>query len=183
MIGTDAVARHFSVTKFGSIAKYVLHHNPSRRCADHTYKGTLNDSIINFREVLPEAEIKAAFKEGEKGDLYIVLGSSLRVSPANCVPLQVHHRGEKVVVCRYVHVCVWERATHGEYITQLHLLSSITGMLEPAGPRLFLVLPQILFFLSFFRAGFIWWAIFRENLQPAGTSLLCGWMYKAAHLP
>lgn len=85
-----------------SEARGVFNHATSRRCDDPSCRGVLNDSIINFGESLPRAEIEAAFRESEEGDLCIVLGSSLRVSPANQVPLTVHRRGQKVVICKYV---------------------------------------------------------------------------------
>ena len=58
------------------------------------------DSIINFGEALPEQELTNALKQGELADLCIVLGSSLRVQPASRVPLNVHKRGGKVVICK-----------------------------------------------------------------------------------
>lgn len=83
-----------------SEAKGAFNHATSRRCEDPNCRGVLNDSIINFGESLPVEEIQTAFKQSEEADLCIVLGSSLRVSPANQVPLNIHRRGQKVVICK-----------------------------------------------------------------------------------
>lgn len=58
------------------------------------------DSIINFGEPLPPQEIDNGFKQGDTADLCIVLGSSLRVQPACHIPMKVHKRGGKVVICK-----------------------------------------------------------------------------------
>lgn len=81
-------------------AKMPFDHTTSRHCADPTCGQALRDSIINFGEPLPEEEIKNAFHHGDVADFCIALGSSLRVSPANQVPLSVYGRGGKVVICK-----------------------------------------------------------------------------------
>lgn len=58
------------------------------------------DSIINFGEALPEEELTKAFDQAEKADLCLALGSSLRVQPANHIPLKVQKRGGRVVICK-----------------------------------------------------------------------------------
>ena len=87
----------------------MFDHTTSRHCADPACGGVLTDSIINFGEPLPQAELKNALHQGEVADLCIVLGSSLRVSPANQVPLSVHKRGHKVVICKYVSSVIYRR--------------------------------------------------------------------------
>lgn len=61
-------------------------HKTTRKCDDPTCKGQLHDSIINFGENLPEKELNDGFKHSEIADLHIVLGSSLRVTPAADMP-------------------------------------------------------------------------------------------------
>jgi len=46
----------------------------------------LVDSIINFGESLPERELHEGFENSEKADLCLVMGSSLRVTPAANMP-------------------------------------------------------------------------------------------------
>jgi NAD-dependent SIR2 family protein deacetylase len=80
-------------------ALHVFDHTTSRQCDDPQCRGELDDSIINFGENLPEGELKKAFIHAKMADLCIVLGSSLRVSPANQVPEIVLARGGRVVLC------------------------------------------------------------------------------------
>ena len=67
-------------------ANKVHNHKTGRRCDDPGCRGALYDSIINFGENLPEKELNAGFENSEKADLCLVLGSSLRVTPAADMP-------------------------------------------------------------------------------------------------
>lgn len=58
----------------------------------------LKDSIIHFKENLPMQALEAGFDHAEKSELMIVLGSSLRVSPACEMPKVAKQRGAKLVV-------------------------------------------------------------------------------------
>jgi len=69
-----------------------MKHVTGRRCVD--CKGILKDTIINFGENLPQKELKRADKHSKKADLSLVLGTSLRVTPAADLPM----KSQKVVV-------------------------------------------------------------------------------------
>jgi NAD-dependent deacetylase len=60
--------------------------------------GILRPSIILFGEALPEEAFQFAFEESRKADLFIVLGSSLTVTPANQFPLIAKENGAKLVI-------------------------------------------------------------------------------------
>ncbi|MBP1970194.1 NAD-dependent deacetylase [Virgibacillus natechei] len=60
--------------------------------------GILRPSIILFGESLPEDAFQFAHKESVKADLFIVLGSSLSVTPANHFPLIAKENGAKLVI-------------------------------------------------------------------------------------
>ncbi len=60
--------------------------------------GKLRPSVVLFGEMLPEAALLKATQETEKADLFIVLGSSLSVSPANHFPLMAKSHGAKLVI-------------------------------------------------------------------------------------
>ncbi|TWT07919.1 NAD-dependent protein deacylase [Planococcus sp. CPCC 101016] len=60
--------------------------------------GTLRPSIVLFGEMLPEQPFEMAFDEASRADLFIVLGSSLSVSPANQFPLIAKEHGAKLVI-------------------------------------------------------------------------------------
>ncbi len=60
--------------------------------------GMLRPSIILFGESLPEVAFNMAFEEAQKAELFIVLGSSLSVSPANQFPLIAKESGAKLVI-------------------------------------------------------------------------------------
>lgn len=60
--------------------------------------GKLRPSVILFGESLPEEPFMKAAEESEKADLFIVLGSSLTVTPANQFPLIAKESGAKLVI-------------------------------------------------------------------------------------
>lgn len=60
--------------------------------------GILRPSIVLFGESLPEKAFQFALEEAEKAELFIVLGSSLTVTPANQFPLIAKKTGAKLVI-------------------------------------------------------------------------------------
>lgn len=54
--------------------------------------------IVLFGEPLPMNAIHQAKVEAKKADLFIVLGSSLEVSPANVFPMEAKRNGAKLVI-------------------------------------------------------------------------------------
>lgn len=60
--------------------------------------GKLRPSVILFGESLPQEPFMKAAEESEKADLFIVLGSSLTVTPANQFPLIAKESGAKLVI-------------------------------------------------------------------------------------
>jgi len=58
----------------------------------------LHDSIINFGENLPEEELENGFLQCGKADVCLVLGSSLRVTPAADMPRKTMTKGGKLVI-------------------------------------------------------------------------------------
>ncbi|CAF0742936.1 unnamed protein product [Didymodactylos carnosus] len=76
----------------------VHDHNTGRICTNSKCNGSLLDSIINFGESLPNQELTAGFEHANKADLCLVLGSSLRVTPAANIPEEVAIKGQKLVI-------------------------------------------------------------------------------------
>lgn len=60
--------------------------------------GTIRPGIVLFGEQLPQDAFTKAEAEANKADLFIVLGSSLTVSPANMFPLVAKESGAKLVI-------------------------------------------------------------------------------------
>lgn len=63
-----------------------------------TCGGLLRPSVVLFGEMLPEAPFEAALQEAERADVFIVLGSSLSVSPANQFPLIAKENGARLII-------------------------------------------------------------------------------------
>jgi NAD-dependent deacetylase len=60
--------------------------------------GFIRPSVILFGEMLPEKALIQANLETKKAELFIVLGSTLSVSPANYFPLEAKENGAKLVI-------------------------------------------------------------------------------------
>jgi len=63
--------------------------------------GVLRPSVVLFGEMLPQDVFMLAEQEAEKADLFIVLGSSLQVSPANQFPLIAKESGAMLVIVNH----------------------------------------------------------------------------------
>ncbi|WP_121604074.1 NAD-dependent protein deacylase [Virgibacillus sp. Bac332] len=63
--------------------------------------GILRPSIVLFGETLPAQAFQAALSESEKADLFMVLGSSLSVTPANQFPLIAKEGGARLVIINH----------------------------------------------------------------------------------
>ena len=79
-------------------AQTVHDHKTGRKWDDPECGGILQDTIINFGEGLPEEELNNAFNHAEWADLWLAMGSSLRVTPAADVPKTVFDNGGKLVI-------------------------------------------------------------------------------------
>jgi len=77
-------------------AEGVHEHDTGRKCEN--CGGMLYDTIINFGESLPEAEIQNGFEHSKQADLCLVLGSSLRVTPAANMPKETYKNKGKLVI-------------------------------------------------------------------------------------
>lgn len=66
-----------------------------QRC---TCGGELVRSVVDFGESLPERDLMRSFEHSRKSDLFIVLGSSLVVTPAADMPKEALKAGAKLVI-------------------------------------------------------------------------------------
>ncbi|WP_051541083.1 NAD-dependent deacylase [Caldalkalibacillus mannanilyticus] len=61
-------------------------------------QGFLRPSVVLFGESLDAEVIHHAFEEARKAELFIVMGSSLQVSPANMLPMEALNEGAVLVI-------------------------------------------------------------------------------------
>jgi len=61
--------------------------------------GRLRPGVVLFGENLPVNVLEASFKASEESNVFIVLGSSLQVSPANQMPGAAKRNGAYVAIC------------------------------------------------------------------------------------
>jgi len=60
--------------------------------------GILAPSVVNFGQSLPERDLMLSFEHSRKSDLFIVVGSSLVVTPAADMPKEALRSGAKLVI-------------------------------------------------------------------------------------
>ncbi len=60
--------------------------------------GALAPSVVNFGQALPEKDLRLSFEHSRKSDLFVVLGSSLVVTPAASMPEEALKSGGKLVI-------------------------------------------------------------------------------------
>ncbi len=72
-----------------------------RTCDNPKCKGPLRDCLLDWDDELPEKELRKAEQQSKKADLILCLGTSLRVQPANKLPLNVLHNDGSLVISLY----------------------------------------------------------------------------------
>jgi len=60
--------------------------------------GALTSSVVNFGQSLPERDLMLSFEHSRKSDLFVVVGSSLVVTPAADMPEEALRSGAKLVI-------------------------------------------------------------------------------------
>jgi NAD-dependent deacetylase len=60
--------------------------------------GSLKSSVVGFGDSLPTKDLTESFEHARGCDLFIVIGSSLVVTPAATVPVVAHEAGAKLVI-------------------------------------------------------------------------------------
>ena len=60
--------------------------------------GLIRPNVVLFGELLPKRAVARCERETSKADLFIVLGSSLQVYPANSFPMEAKNNGAKLII-------------------------------------------------------------------------------------
>jgi NAD-dependent SIR2 family protein deacetylase len=58
----------------------------------------LTSSVVNFGQSLPERDLMLSFEHSRRSDLFVVVGSSLVVTPAADMPEEALRFGAKLVI-------------------------------------------------------------------------------------
>ena len=88
---------HGNITKL-SCRKCGKLFSRSERSTHCVCGGELVKSVVDFGEPLPEKELRLSFEHSRKSDLFLVVGSSLVVSPASEMPREAVLSGAKLVI-------------------------------------------------------------------------------------
>lgn len=81
-------------------------------------------SVINFGDNLPTADFEAAWEHSEKADVYLVIGSTLLVTPASDLPAAALDRGAALIILNLGETPLDGRAT-------LHIKGKAGEILPP----------------------------------------------------
>lgn len=126
--------RDFRALSSGS--KSLKDHRTGRKCA--ICGGALLDTIINFGEDLPEHAFDLALTHAKRADLCLVLGSSLRVTPADSIPYLVgKKKGSKLAICNL-------QATPQDDIASLRVHAKVDDIMIRVMQKLDLTIPPFI---------------------------------------
>ena len=91
--------------------------------------GKLVSSVVNFGQPMPQKELADSYRHSENCDLFIVVGSSLVVTPAADMPRVALESGSRLVIIN-------QGETPLDRFTQLRFEEGIGEVLPPAVARL-----------------------------------------------
>jgi NAD-dependent deacetylase len=91
--------------------------------------GRLVSSVVNFGDPLPQKDLEESFRHSSYCDLFIVVGSSLVVSPANEIPKIALRSGARLVIIN-------QEETPMDRICHLRFEEKIGEVLPPAVDKL-----------------------------------------------
>ena len=91
--------------------------------------GRLTGSTVNFGQPLPERDLRLAFDHSRKSNLFVVVGSSLVVTPAALMPEEAINTGAKLVIIN-------QGKTPFDQYAQIRFFEKIGDVLPPAVKRL-----------------------------------------------
>jgi len=91
--------------------------------------GELVSSVVNFGQSLPVKDLEASYRHSQRCDLFIVVGSSLVVTPAADMPVVAYEGGARLVIIN-------QGETPLDGIAHLRFQERIGDVLLPAVPRL-----------------------------------------------
>ena len=91
--------------------------------------GRLVSSVVDFGDSLPQKELQSSFRHSEQCDLFVVVGSSLVVSPANEMPRVAVESGARLVIIN-------KGETPLDNLCHLRFDENIGEVLPPAVQRL-----------------------------------------------
>ena len=91
--------------------------------------GELVKSVVDFGEPLPEKDLRLSFEHSKKSDLFVVVGSSLVVTPAADMPREAILSGAKLVIIN-------QGETPFDHLVSLRFHQSIGDVLPKAVKKL-----------------------------------------------
>lgn len=97
--------------------------------------GSLVSSTVDFGQPLPEEDLRRAFEHSRKADLFLVVGSSLVVTPAADMPAEALRAGAKLVIIN-------QGKTPFDRYATLRIFDPIGAVLTKAVERLKVLMEQ-----------------------------------------
>lgn len=91
--------------------------------------GELVKSVVDFGEPLPEKDLRLSYEHSTKSDLFVVVGSSLVVTPAADMPREAILSGAKLVIIN-------QGETPFDHLVSLRFYESIEDVLPKAVKKL-----------------------------------------------
>ena len=112
--------------KTNSLIKLFEESNKIPRC--HC-GGLIKPNVIFFGEMLPHNTLTQSYSYAGQSDLFIILGSSLLVTPAALLPYKAKEGGAKIVIINF-------QATPFDIYADIVINDKISKILEEAGGKL-----------------------------------------------
>jgi NAD+-dependent protein deacetylase SIR2 len=111
------------------VRKDPVSHKTGRLCNEKNCKGELLGTTVAFGESLPEKELSKGVKHSEICDLSLVLGTSMRVTPACELPV-LNENGKLILVNLQITPCKDFKEKLTKKLTILHTFVVLANLMK-----------------------------------------------------
>ena len=111
----------WDVEKWGNGYRKSSVHPNQPKCPE--CNGRIISSVVNFGDPMPKNELETSFYHSSRSDVFMVVGSSLVVTPAALLPKEAKNNGSKLIIIN-------EMETPYDYIADLRFFENASEILK-----------------------------------------------------
>ena len=123
----------WDINKWGNGYRKSPVHPNQPKCPECA--GRIISSVVNFGDPMPKNELETSFYHSSMADVFVVVGSSLAVTPAALLPKEAKNHGSKLIIIN-------QMETSYDYIADLRFFENASEILKEILKNINVILEQ-----------------------------------------